>query len=186
MAFFGSSFLLVALSVAFFFTNVPTFAEPGRNITDAEISTICSKTLSPSFCSRVLTNKTLHANQTDLHGLAKISIGLALAFANETHAAIDPLIKAARNYNEREGYVLCSKNYEEAIHALRDAQRMLSKQDYRGVRVEALAAAAEAKACEHDVGIPSSPYNPSPLQEKNKNFNNYCNIIWAITNRLVE
>ncbi|XVE90871.1 hypothetical protein DITRI_Ditri20bG0110900 [Diplodiscus trichospermus] len=184
MAFFGSSFLLVALSVAFFFTN-PTFAEPGRNVTDAEISTICAKTLSPSFCSRLLSNKTLHANQTDLHGLAKISIGLALAYASETHATIDPLIKAARNYNEREGYVLCSKNYEEAIDALRDAQRMLSKQDYRGVRVESLAAAEEAKSCEHDVGIPSSPYNP-PLQEKIKNFNNYCNIIWAITNRLVE
>ncbi|KAK6233819.1 hypothetical protein QUC31_006225 [Theobroma cacao] len=183
MASLSRSSLLVALSFSIFFIN-PSFAKPRPNVTDAEIITICSKTPAPSFCLKVLSNETLHANQTSLHGLAKISIELALASADETEVEISPLIKQAENYTVREGYTLCSQNYQEAVASLKDAKRLLSKHDYRGVRVQALAALEEAEACEHDLRIPA--FNPSPLHDKNEEFKHYCNIIWAITNRLVD
>ncbi|OMO91921.1 Pectinesterase inhibitor [Corchorus capsularis] len=163
-----------------FLRNITAQSKP--NITKDDINTICSKTRAPSFCFRVLTNQTLHAKETSLLGLANISIDLALASAYDTQLAISPLIKLAKDYTEREGYTLCSQNYRQAVAAVRDAKQKLGKHEYRGVRVEALAAVEEARACESRVK--SSAY--SPLHERNKGFIRYCNILWAITNRLVE
>ena len=187
MACFGGSFgclQLVAFSLAIFFIN-PLSAKPRPNVTNEEINTICTKTQAPSFCFQVLTNETLHANETNLHGLAKISIGLAVASAEGTQTAITPLVKQAKNYTKREGYTLCSQNYGEALSTLRRARKLLAKHDYRGLRVAALAAVEKAKACENHVK--TAGYNVDyPLHEKNKEFKRYCNIIWAISNRLVE
>ncbi|OMO69156.1 Pectinesterase inhibitor [Corchorus capsularis] len=174
--------LLIASSLAIILFINPSEAKPRPNVTNDEINTICSKTIAPSFCFRVLTNQTLHANETSLVGLAKISIQLALDSAYDTQLAISPLIKQAKNYTEREGYTLCSQNYRQAVAAVREAKQKLAKHDYRGVRVEALAAVEEARACENRVK--SSAY--SPLHERNKGFIRYSNIIWAISNRLVE
>ncbi|OMO79087.1 Pectinesterase inhibitor [Corchorus olitorius] len=183
---FSASCFLFASSLAIILLIInPCVAQSRPNITKDDINTICSKTRAPSFCFRVLTNQTLHAKETSLLGLANISIELALATAYDTQLAISPLIKLANNYTEREGYTLCSQNYRQAVAAVRDAMQKLAKHEYRGVRVEALAAVEEARACENRVK--SSAFKPySPLHERNKGFIRYCNILWAISNRLVE
>ncbi|OMO98457.1 Pectinesterase inhibitor [Corchorus capsularis] len=175
-------FLLIATSLAIMLFINPCAAKSRPLVTYADINTICSKTDDQSFCSRVLTNPSLHPYETNLYGLAKISINLALTAAYDTQQAISPLLNQAKNYKEREAYTLCSNNYKEASASVRNANRLLAKHDYRGVRVSALSGVEEAKDCESHAKI-----NPnSPLVQKNGDFKNYCNILWVISNRLVE
>ncbi|OMO98456.1 Pectinesterase inhibitor [Corchorus capsularis] len=185
MASFAKCLLIATSLVIILIINPSAAAKPSPNVTNADINSICNKTLAPSFCFRVLTNQTLHANETTLFGLANISINIALASANETQFAIAPLIKQAKNFTVREAYTLCSHNYKEAAVAVRDAQRLLAKHNYRGMRISALSAVEEAKACENHIKSPAV-CSHSPLHDKNRDFKRYCNIIWAISNRLVQ
>ncbi|OMP11864.1 Pectinesterase inhibitor [Corchorus olitorius] len=177
-------FLLIATSLATILFINPSAAKSSRPlVTYADINTICSKTEDQPFCFRVLTNQTFRPYETDLLGLAKIPINLALTGAFYIKRDIPPLLKQAKNYKEREAYTLCTQNYNDAYDTVRKAIRFRVKGDYRGLRVAALSGGEEAKAC----GVRVAQFNPSsPLLQKNGELKNYFNIIWVISNRLIE
>ncbi|OMO68456.1 UDP-glucuronosyl/UDP-glucosyltransferase [Corchorus capsularis] len=140
-------FFLIATSLATILFINPSAAKSRPLVTYADINTICSKTEDQPFCFRVLTNQTFRPYETNLLGLAKIPINLALSGAFYINEDIPPLLKQAKNYKEREAYTLCSQNYNEAYDTVRKAIRFLTKDDYRGLRVAALSGGEEAKAC---------------------------------------
>ncbi|OMO58309.1 Pectinesterase inhibitor [Corchorus olitorius] len=173
-------FLLIATSLAIILFINPSAAKSRPIlVTNADIKTMCSKTEAHSLCLRLLTNQ---AN--DLHELAMIPLYLALKSASQTRQAISPLIRQAKNYKETQAYALCSQNYSEALDSVKLALLLLSKHDYRGLRVAALSAVVKAKACGVRVATFINPF--SPFLQKNGDFKNYCNILWVITNRLLE
>ncbi|XP_008456441.2 pectinesterase inhibitor-like [Cucumis melo] len=108
------------------------------------ISTICSKTSNPPFCSSVLKS----AGTTDLKGLAVYTLNLAHTNASKSLTLAKSLATTTTNPQLKQRYSSCSESYHEAIGDIGNAQKDLALGDFNAVNIVTSGAMTEIDDCQ--------------------------------------
>lgn len=173
----ANSIILSAYSLLAFFLSLvlSTHAASSNDV----VSTICSRTRNPPFCTNVLKS----AGTTELKGLATFTLNLARTRAGESRVLAQSLASKAADPKLKERYASCAENYDDAVGDIDDAGKNLASGDYNGVNVHASGAMTEADDCQDNFAQP--PTDPSALSANAKALEDICSIILVIANLLL-
>ncbi|OWM88010.1 pectinesterase inhibitor-like [Punica granatum] len=186
MAFFGGSTSSLLFALFVLLAVNPSSARFIGN-TDATtedlLGSICSGTLDPPFCSKVIKDIPEAAQASRLDSLGQAAIPFAHSKGEETHKYVQSLVGSATNPRLKENYGSCADNYNEAVGILEEAQGMFKSKDYPGVSIRASACMTEVDTCKESFKE-SGTTDPSQLPQKNEYFNMLCVIILRVANKL--
>ncbi|KAG5563986.1 hypothetical protein RHGRI_000231 [Rhododendron griersonianum] len=111
---------------------------------------------------------------SDLPGIAKVTLDLALSQASTTKSLIGTLLKQVSDPANRTTLTDCSKRFDRAILELNAAKKYLVAKDYTGVNVQASLAEQNTDVCSISLSVNS----PSPqLRTWTVQEGDYCNIL---------
>ncbi|TKY61492.1 Pectinesterase inhibitor 2 [Spatholobus suberectus] len=143
-----SSFVLVFL----------LFGASSYAISVGEVNDICKQSENSSFCFTLLNSNP----STNLVTLTQYTINVARVNVTNTIKLIKLLIsQSAGDPNAKDHYTSCLVHFdynEGALGAVEDAQKLLQKKDYQGVRVAASAIIAFVSSCISGESPSDPPY----------------------------
>lgn len=140
---------------------------------DDAIQKVCSNAISTEFCLKTLRPYPRSAT-SDIPGIAKVTLDLALSQASATKSLIGTLLKQVSDPTNRTTLTDCSKRFDRAILELNAAKKYLVAKDYTGVNVQASLAEQNTDVC----SISLSGNSPSPqLSTWTVQEGDYCNIL---------
>ncbi|KAK6114977.1 hypothetical protein DH2020_007255 [Rehmannia glutinosa] len=96
------------------------------------INQICRNTADFGFCNNIL-NRNLISPKTDFVGLTKLTINLALSFANDTDIFIQKSEAAEKDPKLKQLYAGCDSNYQKVVGFMRGAQYDVNRADYKSM-----------------------------------------------------
>ncbi|KAK2643764.1 hypothetical protein Ddye_018959 [Dipteronia dyeriana] len=180
MSFKSYFFQASIVQMLLFMIMTPSLARLNVQVSSGEINGICSKTLNPSYCVKLL-KSTPGTATADLKSLAKIILDLARSNATKTLNQIHSLIPKTTDPKLKESYRSCSEHYDNAIGDLNKAESDFKQGDYFGMNIQASGALDAAGDCDDETeGLPASP----SLIKGNQDLKNFCGIILVVANRL--
>ncbi|KAL1193102.1 Pectinesterase inhibitor 1 [Cardamine amara subsp. amara] len=138
-------------------------------ITSSEMSTICDKTLDPSFCLNFLNSKFSSPN---IQALAKTTLDATKARATQTFKRLQSIIDGGVDPRSKLAYRSCLDEYEGAIGNIEEAFEHLASGDGMGMNMKVSAALDGADACLDDVKRLSSVDNA--VVNNSKGIKNLC------------
>lgn len=144
---------------------------------------VCSGTLKPPTCFKVINSIPGAAQAKDLKSLAQITIAYAISNGANTQNYIKSLASSATNPRLKEDYISCSENYDDAVGSLQEAQEYLKKGNFPTVAFRATAGMTAVDDCEDGFKSPPTT-DPSQLPSRNEYFDTLCIIILRIANKL--
>ncbi|CAF1929906.1 hypothetical protein Bca4012_072704 [Brassica carinata] len=148
-------------------------------ITSSEMSTICDKTLDPSFCLDFLNSEFSSPN---LEALAKATLDATQAKATQTFKRLQSIIDGGVDPRSKLAYRSCLDEYENTIGNLEEAFEHLASGEGEGLKTKVSAALDGADTCLDYVkrlrSVDDSVLNNS------KGIKNLCGITLVISNIL--
>ncbi|KAF8095188.1 hypothetical protein N665_0339s0057 [Sinapis alba] len=148
-------------------------------ITSSEMSTICDKTLDPSFCLDFLNSEFSSPN---LQALAKATLDATKVRATQTFKRLQSIIDGGVDPRSKLAYRSCLDEYENAIGNLEEAFEHLASGEGEGLNTKVSAALDGADTCLDYVkrlrSVDDSVLNNS------KGIKNLCGITLVISNIL--
>ncbi|CAH2035992.1 unnamed protein product [Thlaspi arvense] len=148
-------------------------------ITSSEMSTICDKTLNPSFCLNFLNTQFASPN---LQALAKTTLDATQARATKTFKRLQSIIDGGVDPRSKLAYRSCLDEYESAIGNIEEAFEHLASGDGMGMNMKVSAALDGADTCLDDVKRLSSV--DASVVDNSKKIKNLCGIALVISNML--
>ncbi|ESQ30779.1 hypothetical protein EUTSA_v10011818mg [Eutrema salsugineum] len=148
-------------------------------ITSSEMSTICDKTLNPSFCLNFLNS---NFGSPNLQALAKTTLDSTQARAKQTFKRLQSIIDGGVDPRSKLAYRSCLDEYENTIGNLEEAFEHLASGDGAGMNIKVSAALDGADACLDDVKRLRSV--DSAVLNNSKGIKNFCGIALVISNML--
>ncbi|KAK4767580.1 hypothetical protein SAY86_015330 [Trapa natans] len=150
---------------------------PSLCVNDSQLSSICSKTTSPSFCMRALRSDR-RTTSSDLQGLGHVSVDLARSKASATLSMVHSLSRRAAQPELKQRLLSCSEYYTSAVSLLEDAKQSLASADYGRVADRAVTAMDKSEDCddEFEAGPPDVPR----LRRMNDDMENLCSMVFAV------
>ncbi|XP_072977040.1 pectinesterase inhibitor-like [Typha angustifolia] len=127
------------------------------------------------------------SRNSDIHGLAAISLDLDISHAKETISYIKRL-KRPKDWGYNNTFAAecigdCMEEYAEALVDLRRATDAFRRNSYHTVNILVAGAMTGSDSCES--GFSDQPGFHSPMTERNEYFFKLCSNTIAITNLLV-
>ncbi|XP_031252488.1 pectinesterase inhibitor-like [Pistacia vera] len=143
------------------------------------ITKTCEHTRFRTLCIAALTSDT-ESKSTNLHGLAEISLKIALSNASETHDYISELAGKTKDKYMQQCLEDCSENYRQAALQIEDSMKALSSKGYENVKTWVSGAMSNAESCQE--GFHGKRGYKCPFSMMNKFFSQLCSISLSITN----
>ncbi|CAA2991558.1 pectinesterase inhibitor-like [Olea europaea var. sylvestris] len=184
MAFFLHNITCTIISVVHFF--LPVNVIPSSTCyspVEVDLQQICDKTFNSLECLNQFKSDPRSLN-TDIKGLAGVSVDLALNKANTVHTQYNQLYSDTKDSNLQEKYITCSKSYNDAIRDLETVKKYLDDNRYELIPVEINDALQEVKSCEN--AFKRDPFDPARMDNHNDEFKLLCYMVKVTSSSLIQ
>ncbi|KAH7864611.1 hypothetical protein Vadar_031717 [Vaccinium darrowii] len=185
----GTLSMLLSLSLLFVSID-PSFAHHkkhhGKHHHDkhkSKLKKICSKTSDRDWCLDIMKSDS-RTSDADNRGLVQISIDLAYSKATDIHKDLNSLYDSSGDYQLKDRYNACSKNYHDTIRNLDLIKRLLNDRDYKRIEVQIDDSVEEIRDCKNQ--LEQSGSDSYDLKKRTKEFELLCNVVKASAEYLVD